>query len=124
MNRLRTKLITWVLLLCCMLTFAAMAEEAQEQSSAAYADVAATYVWPVYDGEEICLEVDLQTRVPTEGELKIREEQGIDEPIDTTAEAVIDVPAAGQYAIALEYSLIGDENCGADFDIDGKMPFA
>ena len=124
MNRLRTKLITWVLLLCCMLTFAAMAEEAQEQSSAAYADVAATYVWPVYDGEEICLEVDLQTRVPTEGELKIREEQGIDEPIDTTAEAVIDVPAAGQYAIALEYSLIGDENCGADFAIDGKVPFA
>ncbi len=85
-NRLRTKILALVLLLCCCFTFA-MAEEAAEVQTVEtlYTAISKDYTLPVYAGED----------VKTEAALSL--------PLYTAGEVTVTVPEDAQYEIWLSY---------------------
>ncbi len=109
MEHLRTRLVTLVILLCCLFTFA-QAEDAQPAQTVEtlYTATAKAYTLPVYAGEAVKTEVELSL------------------PLNTTGEAKFIVPSDGQYEIWLSYKNTADTTLPTEMTvtIDGEVLFA
>ena len=87
MNRLRTKFLALVLLLCCVFSFALAEGTAQTMQTVEtlYTAISREYTLPVYAGEEI------------------RTEAALSLPLYATGEVTVTVPEDGQYELWLSY---------------------
>ncbi len=86
MNRLRTKILALVLLLCCALTFtAAEAATSVQTVETLYTEIAKAYKLPVYAGADVVTEAALAL------------------PLNAAGEVTVVAPEDGQYEIWLSY---------------------
>ncbi|MBQ8202313.1 MAG: extracellular solute-binding protein [Clostridia bacterium] len=106
---MRTRIVTLVILLCCMFTFA-VAEDVQAAQTVdtLYTAAARAYTLPVYAGEAVTTEMSLSL------------------PLNTKGEATFAVPEDGQYEIWLSYVNTANTTLPTEMTvaIDGEIRFA
>ena len=95
---MRTKLISWILLMCCLLTCAYA--EASAAIVDPYADNVRSYIWPVYDGEDAAFEADM-TILATSAQALSEAKKSNDKSY--TKEILVEAPESGLYKVYVTY---------------------
>lgn len=95
---MRTKLISWILLMCCLLTCAYA--EATAAVVDPYADTVRSYIWPVYDGEEQAFEADMTILATSAQELSEAKKSN---DKSYTKEMLVEASESGLYKVYVTY---------------------